>query len=705
MRKKKVKEQKPFPKPKHNFQTLKIMLHSIVRDEGFLEDLRNVVDRGNKIVSDALLFIKAYILHSYEIQVQLPRINKQLIRFVIKVMGYTQKDQPIRGKNKTAYEAVENFYKNHFLQIYVHKQNDRYLMINVEEYLIRQILRNIETNLKTHYAQRLKKFIRMSAGEFYDDSKGKKKHRKKKLDKLVYAIMWQKYNEIDVFFKVWFKENCKKYTDPYTCGYRVRMQFYLKRTIQLCEELEERNTELDGEMARIDEDETYEKLLKVQKQLNKLKNKLKGIKKARRVKNRLDKIRIVEKKIKKKEHSRKLYNKQSETSKLMKQKYKLFNVLPLPNFNMNYITLDTTALNKIFTRDKKTQRKLTEALTDNQYFIWNQFFNMKHKIFQDHSIFEFDYMIRTDGVGCSLYFRKKGLDKGYKADIPDEEEYEFPYIGSLTPKQIMSYDKVLTDDPGKWNLNYIAAEEDSEDGDIESYSERQAEGEVKLKVLKQTARQRRAETKSTKCQKILEKEKPKEVVAAELELSKCCSKTIKYSTFCEYLKVRAKHEKVLTSFYQQEVWRKWRFRKFSNKQRSEDNFLNKIEDTFGSNLLIVLGNWSQSNVLKNGAPTLGVGNKKLLAKKFATVLIHEHRTSKLCCGCHEEVEDVRIDGKKIFRLLGCKNCNSRTTSETPRTEKVYSNYKYTNRDTNSVRNMMYIVSEMVQHNMQRPSAY
>ena len=57
-----------------------------------------------------------------------------------------------------------------------------------------------------------------------------------------------------------------------------------------------------------------------------------------------------------------------------------------------------------------------------------------------------------------------------------------------------------------------------------------------------------------------------------------------------------------------------------------------------------------------GTSTMGIGLKRLVAKKYTTLLIDEYNTSKKCCNCWQDIENVKINGNSKFRLLGCKNC-------------------------------------------------
>lgn len=684
-----------FKKSDHNFQSIKILLKSIVTDNNFLDKIRNVVFKANKIRNDAYLFIKSYLLHCYENNIEFPKINKQFVSTIIKVMGVSKAKKELLKDIQTNYDILNKFYNEIFIRIYPHEKNNRYLMQYVENYMINEIIKNIETNLKTHYNERLKKYIKIFGGRVYDELNLPQNNKRRIIGKLVKNILFQEFDQIDEIFQVWFEHNCKKLTKVYSCPFKIKIQTYLKCTFDIAHKFEQLNNNLDRRMNELKNEESYFKYNQVKDEIDNGKKQLILLKKDKKNKKEISKLTKI---IKNKQRERNKYSNESQFIKLSSQKIALFNVTPLPNFNLNHVLFDSFALNDLFSIRNK--RYLRDRVTTNPDEIWSQFFNLDNQIFKTHSNFQFDYMINTDGVSCSLLFRKIGLSKGYTVNLPEENEYEFPKIEDLTPDQINSYNQIVACDPGKKYLGYFGAEE------IEYFPD-EAGPNPNYDFLKYSNKQRIAETKSNKCRKIMEKEKTNEVKLAEQELNLCCSKTVNFEEFKRYLITRHRHYKVLTDFYQLKLWQKWRFRKFSNKQRSEDNLLNRIEKKFDKNILIVLGDWSQSNKLKNGSPTLGVGLRKLLSKRFHVALINEHNTSKLCCDCHHPVSDVKINGNKVFRLLGCKNCNlnKNNTSEPPVKEKVYSNYKYTNRDKNSVKNMLYIVSEMVNNGMQRPEAF
>jgi hypothetical protein len=178
------------------------------------------------------------------------------------------------------------------------------------------------------------------------------------------------------------------------------------------------------------------------------------------------------------------------------------------------------------------------------------------------------------------------------------------------------------------------------------------------KKLQYTAPQRKKESKAKCNQRILLEEKKKHcIIGLETELSSENSKSVNYEKFKSYLVEKDKLNKKAIEFYQRETWRKMKFRQYSYSKKSMDNFLNKIKETFGDNILIGYGNWSRSTQMKHFMPTMNKGLRKQIHKKYDTITINECNTSKKCCECYNNLDYYRHkNGEKQFRLLVCSNC-------------------------------------------------
>jgi hypothetical protein len=332
---------------------------------------------------------------------------------------------------------------------------------------------------------------------------------------------------------------------------------------------------------------------------------------------------------------------------LENQESKLFQPLPLRNNIIpKHIILDTACLVSLFSPEKdkdgnKTKKgELLKNIKDNQHDIWNGFLNLNHKVFNNKH-YQFHHQIQTDGISCCLLFIRKDLkDKKWGSKVPTLPEQDFYNIEDLSKEQLdeLKPRNIVGCDPGKRSLVYM----------MDRHG----------KKLQYTAPQRKKESKAKCNQRILLEEKKKHcIIGLETELSSENSKSVNYEKFKSYLVEKDKLNKKAIEFYQRETWRKMKFRQYSYSKKSMDNFLNKIKETFGDNILIGYGNWSRSTQMKHFMPTMNKGLRKQIHKKYDTITINECNTSKKCCECYNNLDYYRHkNGEKQFRLLVCSNC-------------------------------------------------
>jgi hypothetical protein len=370
---------------------------------------------------------------------------------------------------------------------------------------------------------------------------------------------------------------------------------------------------------------------------------------------------------------------------LEKKEDKLFQPLPLrTDIIPKHILIDTASLINLFCPETDSSGKkidktyLLHHVKENQSFIWDSFFNMKHKVFKDKN-YVFHNQIQTDGISCSLLFIRNDLkDKKFGSKIPAVSEQEFHTIQDLSDEQLESLRgiNIIGCDPGKRSLVYLI----NKDG----------------KKLQFTAAQRRMESTQKHNQKIMNKERKRnKITEKETELSSHNSKSVDYQKFKDYLVAKDKLNKETMEFYKRETWRKMKFRQYSYGKKSIDNFLNRIKKEFGDNLLIVYGDWSRSTQMKNYIPTMNKGLRKLIHKRYDTISINECNTSKKCCDCHNDLEYYYDDkGKKVFRLLKCVNCVSSKNKQTV----------FKTRDVNAATNMLRLAVCWIE-NRNRPEAF
>jgi hypothetical protein len=291
---------------------------------------------------------------------------------------------------------------------------------------------------------------------------------------------------------------------------------------------------------------------------------------------------------------------------LEQQGFKLFQPLSLRNdITPHYITIDTASIINLLTKGNKGE--LLKKVKENQERVWNEFFNLDLKVFKQKN-YRFNYTLQTDGVAVSLLFVHK-LHNGRKTcqHCNVGGDVSFQHVEDLDTNQLSDIQgrKIVGGDPGKFHLAYLADHDRN--------------------TLRYNAFQRKTESMAKRNSRIIQTEKKKHnIIEKETKLSDKNSKTVDYQKFKDYLIEKNKFNASVKDFYQQELFRKLKWRRFVYTQKSEDKFLNNIEHTFGcpDQICIAYGDWSRSSQMKHFMPTIGVGLRKLIAKRFMVVMIN-----------------------------------------------------------------------------------
>ena len=268
--------------------------------------------------------------------------------------------------------------------------------------------------------------------------------------------------------------------------------------------------------------------------------------------------------------------------------------------------------------------------------------------------------LKTDGIGCSLFFKHITRKWGKKKRRKEFEQY----IDHLSNFEDIKGKKVVAIDPNKGNLVYCF------DGE---------------KTFRYTQNQRRKETKKTKYKKIRKKKESEKMIRLEDDeefhsiqddinkLRETPKKTVDWKKFCSYILSKNKFAQRFQDVYNQSIFRKLRFNTKINTTRSEDKFLERFEKTFGSpkEVIISFGDWEQMKGISYGKePTKGKSLRKMFRKKGYTVYLKdEYRTSMICEKCKKGENDQfqkRKDprpwkqGKtqRVWGLVRCKTCST-----------------------------------------------
>lgn len=386
---------------------------------------------------------------------------------------------------------------------------------------------------------------------------------------------------------------------------------------------------------------------------------------------------------------------------------RLFQPLPLrTNIIPKHIILDTASIIDFFCPDVRREggrpvkkAELMAHIEDSKAEVWGEMLNLRHKVFRNPH-YTFHHQIQTDGVSVSLLFIRKDIvaagPKKRGDKIPVVAEQTFCTVETVPDTVLDSWKgrTIIGCDPGKRSLVYMASAD-----------------EGCRATLQYTSPQRRRESTTKRNSQILRVEKRRSgVQAMEAALAKHNAKTVDYETFKAYLVAKTRLNADAATFYQREVWRSMKFRQHAYGQKGIDRFLDRIRETFGENLLIGYGNWSQgATQMRNNAPSLGKGLRKLIHRRYDTVTIDECNTSRKCAACNnnltnynrgcssqrqQSAADTDSPSKKVFRLLTCTECVSPEGKRTA----------FWTRDVNSAVNIARLTRRWIVHR-ERPACF
>jgi hypothetical protein len=649
-----------FTKHKVPFKSIRTSLKSIIEDSDTQKKINDLAIRINNIIIDTYQFIKLFILKKLNNKQDIPTIDTNFIKYCITALG-TRDNRGKKTVDTPLLQEINNFYATDFQPINNHEKHHLNNLSYTLPYVCSSIEVSITNNIKEHFIKRLSKFISIFGSNYYEDhyngniqdrnSKDYKKEKKSLLYKVKKCIIDNTPIEIPTIMIEWYNNIKDKITPSniektmaYDC--KANPYKYISVSYYINCQYETYN------------DSIYKEIEKLQKKVEKAR----------------------------KEETKNKYN--NSIKELNSKIIKLFQLMPLRNSCVpKYLLIDSATLANIFS-DKGCKGNLIQDLKNNRDTIWNTYFNMNKSIFKLKD-YNFNYTLITDGIGCSLHFKHKNYKESKKENADNFESNELCYIDDLSDEQLKEFKdkKIVTADPGKKYLLYMIDDEN--------------------KVLKYSSGQRSMESLNTRNRRIKEtnKKQHQEIIDAETELSKYNCKTNNYTKFKDYIKEKNKCNKIIKKYYEEDINRKLHWRTKTYRQSSEDKFLNNIENTYGhkDNTLICIGDWSNKNTIKGLGSTMGIGLKRLVAKRFNTVLIDEYNTSKLCCNCHKENNNKVINSKSLFRLLTCSHCNVGSSENLNNPTLKCS--KFLNRDMNSCLNMQCIIKAYLTDNRKRPKEF
>jgi len=660
-------------------QTKKVKLKTIIRNnDSFKIKINDIIDRTNLLTTYVYQLLRLWILHKFQ------KNNKPLKPLTITTIKYAFRvfidaykiDNPEKYKTikdndyRPEYNELYELYTNHFRGLVDIKSISGRNLSHIIDDQCTDMLKNIENNIRMHFNDYLRQFVNVS---------------------------FKKYNE--------------KQLINLTGKEKTKFNNQLRKNLNVLKsDLINNKNEILSEGIYLQWFNKYKPII------------LPTIKP-----NRSHVINIST------EPYNYLYYMYVMNKELEKENLKMFQLFPLrTNCIKKYIPIDTSVLIDLFMENKNTYFK---DINKYKYQVWNTIFKMKQLVFKSNN-YKFDYRIMTNGYSCSLQFmhndyiekdqqRKKNLinaskksrdlkknnneeyeryilekkalkqtqkeetDKKkqeymdafnkltpqQKAKIKEEQKIkrdmdfeknnkvEFPYIDDL-PKYMMDNIKnkkkhKIYIDPGKRDIFKMLGD----NGKYFTYSSRERQHEMGQKKYRA---------------KILKYKKENKIIELETELGKYNSKTINFDKFKEYIRNYTVIIKQIKSKYKNDILEKLKWYTYINKTRSEDKLLNKIENTYGKDSVIIIGDWSISKQMRNFISTPMISIKRVLKRRFKvynidesyTSIIH-HTTENKCKNLY--LADKNENLKKMHSILTYRMENKRLGC--------------INRDINSVNNI------------------
>ena len=619
-------------KPPDKYRCIKLPIQKIIKSDlpiDVLERINDAVSRTNTITTNSYFLLRLWVLQKYHNNQEIPIITEDTIRMSMKSLVKASAGPKPKGNNLALLQEFQNI-SNSIFTI-----QDGKNLSAILDYYATTMITAIENNIKMHFIDYIKRFVNSYFKNIYQNELQNKEFKKQ-----FYKELQQVKNDIindaeiltcDEKYHNWLNDNRYKivpenYDTSYFYDIKVNPQKYLKHMIFMNLQLEEMNT-------------------------------------------------------------------------------KMFQFFPLQTHLIpRHIQIDTKSLVELLIDTDKKQ--YFDNIETNKEKLWNTFFKLHHM-----NKYVFDYTIITDGYSVSLRFlhtdfvneeriKKDKMKNGKKLmkGLTEEEKeikkqekqvqqnklkeenrkrrelqkketkkkvlHEFPYIDEVSNEFLDG--KHLFIDPGKRTLLQMM----DDDGNYFSY----------------TNKQRIKETKRIKYSSLLKNYKDKQhITEIENTLSLFNSKTCDIEKFKEYIKEKLKVNYAIATLYQDEKFRKYKWYSYINTKRTEDNMLNKIENKYGKDIKIIIGDWSIGKQMRNFISTPNLAIKRKLNTRFEVYNIDEFRTSclnykteELCNNLY--LPDKRNIERKIHSILTFKmenkrkGCINRDKNGCKNIQKVFNHY-------------------------------
>ena len=180
-------------------KTNKDNIKNIIKDDSSLDIINESAIRTNKIVIHSYNFLKLYCLYLYKENKPFPKIDKEFICDIFKVItirkcgsgGYTDDNMPQQLK------ALTTFYRKHYKST-VDKNEKLYYdkLSYILPYEAIDMITNIENNIKEHFIQHLNKLVNIKYDVRNKSDQITKDNEDKEIRKKLKKELYEEINKV-----------------------------------------------------------------------------------------------------------------------------------------------------------------------------------------------------------------------------------------------------------------------------------------------------------------------------------------------------------------------------------------------------------------------------------------------------------------------------------------------------------------------------
>lgn len=648
--------------PPDKYRTRKCPIKTIIKRKKYLSTINDAVIRTHKLTIHVYQLLRLWLLNKYNSN-DLPNITTNTIKMAYKVLSMDSVGPKPKGENLNTLNELQKLYYEEYKYLGCSQKLDASKLSQIINYSCVDMMKNIENNIKIHYVSYVNRFVNLSFKKEHnkiiekvnDEEKcEKKKELKRELYDVKKDIQENTLNS-NIKYHEWIKHHRPSITpenvnQKYTLQNDIDCypQKYFKNMIYMCLNLENIET-------------------------------------------------------------------------------KLFQFFPLrTDIIMKNISIDTKSIIELLIKTNKN--KYLKELETYRKNIWKIYFNTNNKIFKQNK-YEFDYKIMTDGFSVSIQMiNKKYISQNNqkKINIKKKRNENKKSIKGMTTEEIKIFKREQIKNKIKKQQEIKLKQIEKKREFIEKFKKLTQKDKIKISkkecpyledltkeqfeklkicdwvvcdpgcgnllyfksnkglIFKYSNRMHLKRTKRIKYQKLIKNYKDKrEVSKIENKLSKYNSKTCNINKFKEYITTKNKINELLFKAYENEIYRKYKWYSYINKNKTEMRLVNDIKYHFGNDIIIILGDWSMGkDGFRGNISTPNKELKKLLIRNFTVFSIDEFRTSMLNCKTEEVNKNMCLpdrNGKyhEIHSILTFQMENKRIGC--------------INRDNNAVNNMVKLV--------------